>query len=172
MLFALNAAGVPSTATWVRLDPAAPDAPGIPSPPPAAPATPAGAIPGDVSAPALSPTGQPAPVTPARPATTALTVRVPAPRLASLRATRVRVTQPVRSNTAARATITVARANGRVVARRTVRLAAGRTSTQVLTVSRARLAGSPRLRVRVVVTDASRRTRSTTHVARVPPARR
>ena len=99
-------------------------------------------------------------------------MRVPAPRLASLRATRVRVTQPVRSNTAARATITVARANGRVVARRTVRLAAGRTSTQVLTVSRARLAGSPRLRVRVVVTDASRRTRATTHVARVPPVRR
>ena len=64
----------------------------------------------------------------------------------------------------------MARANGRVVTRRTVRLAAGRTSTQRLTVSRALLRGSPTVRVKVAVTDGSRRTRATTHVVRVPPA--
>ena len=89
-------------------------------------------------------------MTPARPATASLTVRVPAPRLASLRATRVRVTQAVRSNAAARATITVARANG--AGRGATDGPPGgrtRTSTQGLTVSRALLRGSPRLRVRV-----------------------
>ncbi len=181
MLFALNAAGVPSTATWIRLDPTAPDAPALPSPPPAAPPTPPGAIPGDVTAPALSPTGQAAPVTPARAtARKALRARVPRPRLVPLRATRVRVVQKIRSNLAARATITVIGTKRRVVARRTVRLAANRTRTQRLAVPRTRLRGASRVRVKVRVKvlakvrvkDGTRRTRTSSHLARVPAARR
>jgi hypothetical protein len=82
------------------------------------------------------------------------------------------VTQVIRSNTAAIATLTVARSNGRVVNRTRFRLAAGRTLTRRVTVPRALLRGSPRVRVRVAVTDGARRTKTTTHVARVPPARR
>lgn len=163
MLFALNARGVPSTARWIRLDAAAPDAPAIPAPAPAAPATPPGGIPGDALTPATSPTGATAP----RP----LTVRIPVPRLAALGSRRVRVTQTIRASAKATATLTLARGNGRVVTRRTVRLAAGRTSTQRLLVPRALLRGSRTVRVKVTVKFGSRRSRASTHVVRVPPPR-
>ena len=168
MLFALNAQGVPSTATWIRLDPGAPDAPAIPTPAPPAPPTPPGAIPGDAATPATSPTGAAAPVTP-RPAP--LAVRVPAPRLAPA-GTRVRVTQALRSSARATATVTVIPRSGRAVARKVVRLSAGRAATAKLVVPRTRLRGSSTVRVRVVVTDAAHRTRTATHAVRVPAPRR
>jgi hypothetical protein len=89
-----------------------------------------------------------------------------------LRATRVRVTQKVRSNVAARATITVIGKKRKVVARRNVRLVANRTRTQRLRVSRARLRGATRVRVRVVVKDGARHTRTSSHLVRVPRVRR
>ncbi len=117
MLFVLNAQGVPSEASWVRLDPAAPDAPAIPDPPPAPPTTPPGTIPGDAVTPATSPSGDSAPATPAlRP----LSVRIPAPSVAAVGARGLRVSQPIRASIRATATLTVARANGRVVLRRSL----------------------------------------------------
>jgi Domain of unknown function (DUF1929) len=56
MLFVRTAAGIPSVASWVRLDPVAPDAPALPVVPPVPPATPV-----PVPAPDPSPPVAPAP---------------------------------------------------------------------------------------------------------------
>ncbi len=174
MLYVLNADGVPSTASWVQIDPAAPAAPALPDPPVAPPSAPADGIPGDTVTPAPAPAGTPA-VTPApapnptRPLT-ALTLRAPAPRVASAGA-RISVTQTIRVSVASTVTLTIARSNGRVVVRRTLRPRAGVTSTVRLLVPRARLARSRTLRVRVAAAAASRGTRTTTHVSRVPARR-
>ena len=173
MLYVLNADGVPSTASWVRLDPAAPDAPPLPDPPAPPPSAPPGGLPGDAAVPAPAPAGTPSVTpapSPAQPHLAPLTLRAPAP-LLSWVGLRLLVTQTLRVSATSTATITVAGSDGRVVVRRRVRVRAGVTSRQRLLLPRAWPARSRTVRVRVAVTDASRRTRTTSHVARVPARR-
>lgn len=157
MLFLVDSAGVPSRASWIRLDPAAPDAPALPVGP--APAPP--------SAPAPAPAPAPPTTTPSR-----LRVSVPAPRVRAIGTRRVRLVLRMRASRRSVARIVVARPGGRVVARRTVQLRRGRTVRRVVTVPRARLRGSRRLAVRVVVRDAGGRRLARTRIVRVPPPRR
>lgn len=159
MLFVLSDAGVPSVASWIRLDPLAPDAPGLPADPPPAPApTPANPVPVPTSAAPSAATPRPA-----------LRVAVPTPKV-SLRGSLVRVTFRLTANSRATARVTLGRADGRVVARRTLALRPARRLQKVVTVRRAQLAGSARLRVRVVVTDAARRRTVVTRTVRLPAA--
>ena len=178
MLFLLNGDGVPSTASWVKIDPAAPAAPGLPAPPAAPPSAPppapVGGVPGDAPAPAPAPAGTPviAPTpspTPA-PRRAALTLRAPKPRVKSAGA-RIRVTQTFRVSVASTVRLTVTRSRGRVVARRTVRAKRGVTYRRRLLVRRSLLSKSRTLRVRVVASTRSRGKRTRTHVARVPARR-
>ncbi len=156
MLFVLDADGVPSVASWVRLDPAAPDAPPLPAAPGPAPApTPANPVP--VPRPAAA---APAP----RPA---LRVAAARPRAALVRG-RVRVSLRLRSTARARATIVVRGRGGRVAARRTHGLPPGRRVTRAVLVPTARLRGLRGARVQVVVRDGAGRRASLTRVARLP----
>jgi hypothetical protein len=161
MLFVLDAAGVPSVASWVRLDPAAPAPPPIPVPAPPAPPVPPGAEP--VPAPAPSP--------PSLPGRARLRVSAPPP-AARLVGPRLRVVQRLRSSTRARATVAVIRPGGRLLARRTIALRPGRTVRPVVTVPRAKLRGAKRVRVRVIVRDVAGRRVVVTRTARVLPVAR
>lgn len=157
MLFLLDGSGVPSVASWIRLDPRAPDAPAPPADPPPAPAPTA---------------ANPVPV-PATAAPTTSTPRV-ALRLSTWRPavrmtrTRVRVTVRLRSSVRGRAVVTLRRPGGRVVGRRAIALAAGRRLSPRLTVRRASIRGARRLTVRVQLRDALGRRASTTRAAPLP----
>jgi hypothetical protein len=157
MLYVLNADGVPSVASWIRLDPAAPDAPALPvapvTPPPSTPAAPA-----------------PAPPAPAVPGRPALRLTATAPRIAAV-GTSLRLTVRLRASVRARATIRLTRPNGRLVATRRVALPAGRTLSPRITFPRARLRGAARVRMKVTVRDVAGRTRSLTRVVAVPARR-
>ncbi len=162
MLFALNADGVPSVASWVRLDPAAPDE--------AAPAPAPGAAPDTEPAPAPAPATSPVPRRPP------LRVSVPRPAV-TLSAGRVRVNLRLRANQRATARISVlptagGRAlKGRAVAARTVVLRPGRTARPTVTVRRARIGTLRSLRITIVVRDGAGRELTVSRIAEVPRRR-
>ena len=138
MLFVLNAQGVPSVATWVKVDPDAP-----------APAThPAPATPGVAPAPPGTP-----PV--------AARLRVNAARPAvRVRGHRVRVRLSLRSNRRAVARISlvrpaIGRAPARAVRTRSIALRAGVVTRPVLIVRRGLLGRATSLRVSIVVRGAT-----------------
>lgn len=131
MLFVLNADGVPSVASWVRLEGDGPAVAPPPSPPPATPPAP----------------GSRLAVTAARPAVT-------------VRRGRVRVRLRLRSNLRATARVTLVRpAAGRRPARslrtRAVALRAGVVARPVISVPRGALGAARSLRVTIVVRDAA-----------------
>lgn len=160
MLFALNADGVPSVASWIRLDPAAP----------------ATAEPVPVATPGAEPAPAPAPVASPVPRRPRLRVVVPRPTV-TLTPGRVRVNLRLRANQRARARITVLPTsggrtqNGRTVGGRTVVLRAGRTARPVVTVPRARVGARRTLRITIVVRDASGRELIVNRIAEVPARR-
>ena len=141
MLFLMNAQGVPSVASWVKIDPAAADAPALPVAPPADPGT---------ATPSPSPT----------PAAARLSVTAPRP-TASVVGNRVRVTVRLRANNRSTARVTLIRPGGgnaeaaRTLRRRTVSLGPGATVRSRFTVGHALLAGRRSLRIRIVATDAA-----------------
>jgi hypothetical protein len=151
MLFLLDDEGVPSVATWVRLDPAAPEAPPLP----AAPTPVAGPSPSP--APAPGPSG----VQPFRVRTLTASLAGRGPRLTL----RVRL----RATRAATARIAVVRGR-RGVAARTVRLRPGALVAPRIALRRAALRGARTVTVRVVMTHDGRRT-TTQRSLRVPRAR-
>jgi hypothetical protein len=138
MLFVVDAAGVPSVASWVHVSA---DAPVAPAPPPAPPA-PATAV------------AAPAPLPAPRPARL---------RVSTLRAgaaghgARVRLTVRLRASAGATARITLTRPGGRAVARKGAHLRAGRTVTRRILLRRSALHGARRLSVRVLLVDGSGR---------------
>lgn len=141
MLFLLDADGVPSVASWVKLDAAAP-------PPPALPAEPVAATP----APA------PAPAPPGTPPVRRLSVRVLNPTV-TLAGPRVRVRLGLRANRRSSARITLLIPGrdrteaSRGVAGRQVALAAGRTRRPTITVRRSRLSSLRTVRISIVARD-------------------
>ncbi len=161
MLFVMTPAGVPSVASWVRLDPAAPLPPALPvapSPPPAAVPTPA---------PAPPPPAGGVPTVPRTP----LRLVARSPRVIA-QGTRVRVSIRLRATVRSRVTVRLTRLDGRRVASRTLSVPAGRARTPGITVPRARLGGATRVRVRVVARDALGRRALLTRIVRIPPPRR
>lgn len=164
MLHVLNADGVPSVASWVRLDPAAPDAPPLPAVPVTPPPT---SAPAPVAAPAPAPAPAPTSATPARPR---LRMAVPTPTVVTVGRS-LRMTVRLRATVRATATIRLTRPNGRLVTSRRVGLRAGRTVSPRITFRRVRLGGATRVRMRVTVRDTAGRTTALTRVARVPARR-
>jgi hypothetical protein len=154
MLFLLNASGVPSVASWVRLGADAPDAPALPAPPappqttPAPPAPPAAPAPGPAASRALR-----------------LSAARPVVRRA---ADGVRVRMSARTSVTASVVMSLSRADGRVVVRRSFRGAAGRTAVRYLVPSRAALRGGTRLRARVRATASGGRVAQRAFTVRVP----
>jgi hypothetical protein len=170
MLYLLNDEGVPSVASWVRLDPNAPPAPPLPGAPPA-PAAPA------VPAPAPPPSSAPARPGAVRPPAAAARRR-PVLRVRSAKATvrgrTVTVRLSVTTNRRAKVTARLVRARGqrgRVVSqrapRRTVRAGRAVTLAPRARVSRA-LPRRVRVRLRAVDAHGTRSTRTVT--VRVPRA--
>jgi hypothetical protein len=160
MLFVLNGDGVPSVASWVRLDPAAPDAPALP----AAPATPAA----DTAAPPA-----PAPAPDASPQGRGPVLRLGRPKV-SVRGRTVTVRLRVTSDERARVSARLVRARGqrgRIVSLRAPSrvVRAGRANTLVLR-ARAARAVPRRLRVRLRAVDARGTRSSRTLTVRVPRA--
>jgi hypothetical protein len=141
MLFVLNADGVPSVASWVKLDPTAADAPALP----ASPAAPGAGL-------------SAAPAPPGTPTLERLRVTVLRPRV-TVRRGRVRVELRLRTNLRANAHISLIRpaGDGRKttdsLGGRTVTLRPGRTLRSTLTLRLARLGTLRSLRVSVVARD-------------------
>ncbi len=140
MLFALNSAGVPSVASWVKLDPAAGPAPALPADP------------------VVAPGPEPAPAPPGTPVRRRLRVSVPQPTV-TMAGSRVRVNLRLRANLRASARITLLPTaggrsqNARSVAGRTIALRAGRTARPTITVRRALLGTRRSMRITIVVRD-------------------
>lgn len=156
MLYVLNAAGVPSVASWLRLDPAAPDAPALPVPP-------------------SPPVGPTPPVAPPRTAPRPPRLRVASAR-AALRGRTMTVRLRVTSSARATVTARLVRArgeHGRVVTGRATRRLV-RAARPVSLVLRARAAGAlpRRLRAQLWAVDArGNRSPLRTVVVRVPAPR-
>ncbi len=146
MLFLLNADGVPSVASWVRVDGDAPIAPPLPVKEAQAPPTPA------------------SPATPAAP----FRVRTLAATLAG-RGPRLTLSVRVKTTAAASARITLLRGR-RAVAARTVPLRAGRLATPRLPVGRAALRGARKVTLKVAITHGGRLT-TAQRTLTVPTAR-
>jgi hypothetical protein len=149
MLFVMDAEGVPSMASWVRVAADAPDAPPLPAPPPS---------------------GSPGPATPTTPGTPAAPFRVRT-LAASLTGRGPRLTLRVRLRTsnAASARITLSRGR-RAVAARAVRVRAQKLSTTRTVVRRAALRGARTATLRLRITHGGRVT-TAVRTLRVPAAR-
>lgn len=153
MLFLRNAAGAVSVATWIQMDPAAPDAPALP----ANPGTPDPEVPRPA----------PQPEDPVAPTAKKLKGTLAATRLTT-RGSRLTVRVRLKASAAATARITLARPNGKAVTRRAVKLRAGRLTWATLSVTRARLHGAKRLRVTVALSASGRRTAKVARTVTVP----
>ena len=142
--------GVPSLASWVRLDPAAPDA-----------ARPAGRARRRHPR-RTRPSPAPDPTPAARLRLTRLAVGL------SGHGARLRLTVGLRASAAGRARITVLRAGTKAVTARTVRLRAGVLARPGITFRRAALGGARKVTVRIVVTPASGRRATARRTLTVP----
>ncbi len=151
MLFVLDADGVPSVASWVRVHGDAPVAPPIPATPAPAPSTP----------------GSPTPPTTATPPGP-FRVRTLAASLAG-HGQRVILSVRVKTTAAASARITLLR-GGRAVAARTVPLRAGRTAAPHVAIRRAALRGARTVTLQVAITHGGRVT-TAQRTLRVPTPR-
>lgn len=147
MLFLLNADGVPSVASWVRVAADAPDAPPLPVAP--------------APAPAPAPTTPTARAAPFRVRTLAATLTGRGPRLT--------LSVRVKTTAAASARITLLRGR-RAVAARTVPLRAGRVAAPRMGVRRVALRDARKVTLRVVITHAGRQTTAQRSL-KVPKAR-
>lgn len=150
MLFVMDAEGVPSVASWVRVAADAPDAPPLPVTPP-----PAGSAPAPPTAPAAAPFR-------VQRLAAALTGRGP----------RLTLAVRLQATGAASARITLLRGR-RAVAARTVPLRAGRVAATRIAVRRAALRGATTVTFRVVITHGGRQTtgRRTLRVPKPAPGR-
>ena len=165
MLFVLNADGVPSVASWVKLDPNAPDAPPLPPPPPPPPNLPTPPTPAQSQAP------EPAPAPAGTPIVPHLTLIVRKP-LVHRVGSRVRVALRLRANLRSTARVTLIHtSNGRAITTRSLLLAPRTTLTRTITIGSATLAGQPSVRVRVVAQDALGGRLAINRIAEVPARR-
>ncbi len=168
MLFLLNPDGVPSVASWVKLDPTAPDAPALPVAP-SAPSAP-------IAPPVASPAPRPAPAPPGTRVVKKLRVSVPRPTV-KLTRTRVRVKLRLRANLKAGARITLYRpVRGRAralrkIGGRGVKLRPGRTIRPTITVRRSRVGKARLVRVRIVVRSTTGRRLTINRLVELPARR-
>ncbi len=165
MLFLLNGDGVPSVASWVALDPDAPD----PPPLPVAPASPPS---NTESIPSAGPAPAPAPEGTTVAERLQVTVGRPTVRLIGRR---VRVNLRLRANILSSVRIVLSRAVGtggrdrRGLVARTVTLRPGTALRPSITVRRAQLGSMRSIRVSIVARDAAGALITINRVAELPP---